>query len=151
MSTPADAFSCLLGILDKLEIPYSVGGSVASSVHGVPRMTMDVDVVVDLRNDQVGELVALLQPAFYADASNISDALARARSFNLIHIASAYKFDLFPLRKDHYSRVEFDRRQFAGVRILGPEPIECAMATPEDTILRKLRNVSGMTFAGFER
>jgi hypothetical protein len=138
MATPAEAFSRLLGILDKLEIPYSVGGSVASSFHGVPRMTMHVDLVTDLRRDQADELVALLHPDFYVDASAISDAIIRGLSFNVIHVASAYKFDLFPLRKDEYGRAEFERRHFAGIRIFGPEPIECAVATAEDTILRKL-------------
>lgn len=138
MPTPAEGFSQLLGVLDKLEIPYSVGGSVASSAHGVPRMTMDVDLVADLRQEQVADLAALLQPEFYADAITIADALTRGRAFNVIHIGSAYKFDLFPLRKDEYSRTEFARRKFTGIRSLGPEPIECAVATPEDTILRKL-------------
>ncbi len=138
MSTPAEGFGQLLGVLDKLEIPYSVGGSAASSTHGLPRMTMDVDIVADLKREQVTELVALLQPEFYADAITIAEALARGRSFNIIHIGSAYKFDLFPLRKDAYSRTEFARRKFTGIRSLGPAEIECAVATPEDTILRKL-------------
>jgi hypothetical protein len=138
MPTLIEAFSQLLSILDKLEIAYSVGGSVASSVHGVPRMTMDVDLVADLKREQVAELAALLQPEFYADAMTIADALTRGRSFNVIHVGSAYKFDIFPLRKDEYSRTEFARRRFTGIHILGSELIECAVATPEDTILRKL-------------
>src|SRR5438105_1976844 len=112
MATPADALARLLEILDRAEIPYSVGGSVASSAHGIPRTTMDVDLVTDLKPDQVDEFVDLLGSEFYADASTIREALARGRSFNLIHYATAYKFDLFPLRGDAYSRVEFGRRAF---------------------------------------
>jgi hypothetical protein len=110
MATPADALARLLEILNRAEIQYSIGGSVASSTHGIPRTTMDVDLVAEIKPDQVDELVALLEVEFYADAAMIREALARDRSFNLIHYATAYKFDVFPLRQDDYSRTEFGRR-----------------------------------------
>jgi hypothetical protein len=138
MPSPAEAFERLLGVFDRLEIPYEVGGSVASSAYGIPRTTMDLDLVADLKPVQVDELAALLAPDFYADADTMREAIKRGRSFNLIHLASAYKFDVFPLRKDAYSQTEFGRRQHIEIRALGPEPIECAVASPEDTILRKL-------------
>ena len=138
MATPADAFTRLLEILDRSEIQYSVGGSVASSTHGVPRATMDVDLVAEISPGQVDELVALLHAEFYADATMIREALARGRSFNLIHYGTAYKFDVFTLRDDEYSRTEFGRRVFMEIQNFGTEPIECAVATAEDTILRKL-------------
>ena len=138
MSSPAEALKKFLGVLDRMEIPYEVGGSVASSLHGVPRMTMDVDLVVDLKAEQVEEFAGLLQAEFYADAPTIADALARGRPFNVIHLASSYKLDVFPLREDAYSRMEFGRRRHAQIENLGPEAIECAVATAEDTILRKL-------------
>jgi len=128
----------LLEVLDRMEIPYLVGGSVASSIHGISRPTMDADIVADLRTDQVDELVRLLQPDFYADAPTIREALARGRSFNLIHYTTTFKFDIFPLRNDAYSRVSFARRRFETSLSFGPEPVECAVATAEDTILRKL-------------
>ena len=99
---------------------------------------MDVDLVADIKPDQIDEFVSLLQADFYADAAMIREALARGRSFNLIHYTSAYKFDIFPLRADEYSRTEFGRRKFTEIRSFGPEPLECAVATAEDTILRKL-------------
>jgi len=111
---------------------------VASSEHGVPRTTFDADLVTDLRLDQVDELAALLAPDFYADADMMRRALQRGRAFNVIHYASAFKFDLFPLGQDEYSRTEFGRRSWIELRALGPVPIECAVATAEDTILRKL-------------
>jgi hypothetical protein len=138
MDSPANALQQLLAVLDKMELPYYVGGSVASSVHGVPRLTMDVDVVVNLREDRVDELAALLASEFYADARTIRNALAVGRAFNVIHLQSAYKIDLFPLRKDAFSRSEFARRKFTEIRSLGEEPIECAVASAEDTVLRKL-------------
>jgi hypothetical protein len=138
MQTPADGFSRILGALDRLEIPYMVAGSAASSLHGIARPTMDIDLVADIRPDQIEEFAAELKADFYADTEMIKEALARGRSFNLIHLASSFKFDIFPLQKDDFSQTQFARRQVAETTSLG-DPIECAVATAEDTILNKLR------------
>lgn len=137
-SSPAEAFCQVLAALDRMEVSYLVGGSVASSIHGISRPTMDVDLVANLRSDQVEEFAALLQPDFYADAEMMREALGRGRSFNVIHLATSFKIDLFPLRSDDYSRISFARREFDSSHSFGPKPIECAVATAEDTILRKL-------------
>ncbi len=139
MKTPADAFRRVLEVLDRLEIPYLVGGSLASSAHGIPRTTLDVDLVADIRPEQVEEFAAELKGDFYADPQMMKDALQHRRSFNLIHYASSYKFDIFPVLADDYSQSQFRRRSFLETRSLGDEPIECAFATAEDTILNKLR------------
>jgi len=139
MKTPADAFNRLLEVLDRLEIPYMVAGSVASSLHGISRPTMDVDLVANLGLSQIEDFATELKADFYADPEMMKEALARGRSFNLIHYASSFKFDIFPLRADEYSQTQFRRREFAESRLLGDEPIECAFATAEDTILNKLR------------
>lgn len=138
MAPVADAFERVLAVLDRMEIPYLVGGSVASSVHGISRPTLDADLVADIRADQADEFAALLQPDFYADPVAIRDALTHKRAFNLIHYATTFKFDIFPLKNDPYSRVSFARRKFEQSRSFGPNPIEWSVATPEDTILRKL-------------
>ena len=138
MAGADDAFIRLLEVLHRMEIPYLVGGSVASSVHGITRPTMDADIVANLRTEQVDEFVALLKADFYADPITIRDALSRKRSFNLIHYASTFKIDVFPLRSDSYSRVSFGRRLWEQSQSFGPQPIECAIASAEDTILRKL-------------
>jgi hypothetical protein len=79
-----------------------------------------------------------LRGEFYADADMIREAFARGRAANLIHLGTAWKFDLFPLRRDEYSRISFARRSFREVRPDGKEAVECAVASAEDTILRKL-------------
>jgi len=138
MSAPASAFARLLALLDRMKIPYLVGGSVASSAHGVPRTTLDVDLVVDLRPEQIEEFAGELRGDFYADAEMIREAFARGRAANLIHLGTAWKFDLFPLQRDEYSRTSFARRSFREVRPDGKEAVECAVASAEDTIVRKL-------------
>lgn len=139
MSTVGEAFTRLLSVLDQMEIPYLIGGSVASSIHGISRPTMDADLVVDLPEDRVEEFASLLQPDFYADPEMMRQALKFGRAFNLIHYATTFKIDLFPLRSDEYSKTSFARRRFEESHSFGPESIECAVATAEDTILRKLQ------------
>jgi hypothetical protein len=81
MQTPADGFSRILETLDRLEIPYMEAGSAASSLHGIARPTMDVDMVADLRTDQIDQFVSQLKADFYADPEMITESLARQRSF----------------------------------------------------------------------
>jgi hypothetical protein len=138
MSTPAEALARLLAAFDRLEVAYAVGGSAASSAHGIPRTTLDVDLVVDLRSDLIDALAEELNTEFYIDPGMIREAFARGRAANIIHLETAWKFDLFPLREDEYSRTEFKRRVFREIRPDGREAIECAVATGEDTVLRKL-------------
>jgi hypothetical protein len=83
------------GILEKLAIPYAVGGSLSSSVHGVMRATMDVDIIADLRREQIPDFIQALGSAFYTDEQMISDAIEHRSSFNLIHLETAYKVDVF--------------------------------------------------------
>jgi hypothetical protein len=138
MAETADAFTRVLATLDLLEIPYLVGGSVASSIHGVSRPTMDADLVAAIREDQIEEFAGMLRQDFYADPFMIREALRRGRSFNLIHLPTTFKIDVFPLRSDAYSQASFARRRYEQSLSFGPEPIECAVASAEDTILRKL-------------
>ena len=138
MASPAEAVARVFEALDRMQIPYLVGGSVASSIHGISRPTMDLDIVADLRAEQAEEFAQLLHADFYADADMIREAIRRGRAFNLIHYATTFKIDVFPLKADEYSRISFARRRFEQSRSFGPKPIQCAVATAEDTILRKL-------------
>jgi hypothetical protein len=138
MSSLAEAFAALLAVLDRMEIPYEVGGSVASSAHGIPRTTLDVDLVVDLKPEDIERFTAELRKHFYADGDQIREAFARGRAANVIHLGSVWKFDLFPLQNDEYSRTEFARRATRRIATGGGESIECSLASVEDTILRKL-------------
>lgn len=97
MTTPTAAFRRILEVLDRLEIPYFVTGSVASSVYGIARTTFDLDLVADLREEHIQQLVSELRADFYADPKMMTEALERGRSFNLIHVPSSYKIDIFRL------------------------------------------------------
>jgi hypothetical protein len=134
----AQAFQELLAALDRTETRFVVVGSVASGAHGLARLTNDIDIVLDLPRERVSTLCAELGPAFYADVDMVSRAVAVGRSFNVIHLASACKFDLFPVGNDAFGHSEIARREFTAGSVSGLETIEFPVASPEDTILAKL-------------
>jgi len=104
-----EAVTALLRALEELGIRYYAGGSVASSIHGIARYTQDVDIVADLSAQRTRELADKLGSAFYADEGQMRDALRLGRSFNVIHLASGFKIDIFPLRKDAFHEGELAR------------------------------------------
>lgn len=80
---------------EQLGIPYLVGGSIASSAHGSPRSTNDVDHVAGLRLEHIEPLRAILGTAYYAPAELLAEAVCRRTCANLLHIATGFKIDIF--------------------------------------------------------
>lgn len=122
--------------LEDLGIPYHLGGSFASSVHGTPRQTRDVDLAVDLPVSAVPALVARLQGEFYLDDERIRGAIKRKSSFNLIHLGTGLKIDMFVRGADPFDRSEFQRH--APYRLVQDPPRDVLVTSAEDIILRKL-------------
>lgn len=122
-------------ICDRLELPYVIGGSLASSLHGIPRSTLDVDVVVRLTQEDVAPLIAAFGADFYLDEAAIRDAVARGTSFNLISLASYLKADVFVAKDDEVSRLQLARAQRYP---LGDPPRTLAVASAEDVVAQKL-------------
>ena len=135
--TPAAAFQELLAALDRFDIPYLVSGSVASSVYGVARATRDIDLLVRIRDSNADPFASALSKNFYADAKMMREAILSKRAFNVIHYATAYKFDLFPASSDAYTQAQFDRRQ-PGKFPIENEEVRFQVASAEDSILSKL-------------
>jgi hypothetical protein len=122
--------------LDALGVPYAIGGSLASAVHGVMRATMDADLVADLPMEHVEPLVRALGDAFYADVEMIRDAIHRHSSFNLIHLETMFKVDIFVAKPRAFDRSQLARRQ---LHLLSEDPQRPAyIVTAEDIILSKL-------------
>lgn len=122
--------------LERLGVRYLVGGSFASTVHGEPRRTLDTDLVAELRQEHVNPLVEALGAAFYADEKMIRDAITHRRSFNLIHLATMFKVDVFIPRRRAFDREQMKRRT---KQVLVGDPERTVyIATAEDTILAKL-------------
>ncbi len=122
-------------VLDRCGIPYTVGGSLASSLSGEPRASLDADVVVQIRPDQIDGLVDLLGDEFYADADAIRRAIDTGSSTNLVHRPSGIKVDLFPARSflDHQQLL---RRQL--VKVASDPDRSLYVHSPEDILLQKL-------------
>jgi hypothetical protein len=137
MTDPDDPFAILgevVRVFEDLHIPYLVGGSMASSVHGEPRFTRDIDLVADIGEAQVSPLVTALAEQFYADEDLFRAALTRQDCVNIIHLAAAYKIDIFFPGEDGWGQQQLSRR----VRVeMGSQ--EYYVASAEDMILQKLR------------
>ncbi len=123
-------------VLERLGVPYLVGGSLASSLHGLPRATQDVDLVADLREEHVGAFAAALEADFYLDAEAIRSALRHRSSFNVIHLETMFKIDVFTTKDDEATRQEMQRRQ--SYTLSEAPQREIVVASPEDVILQKL-------------
>jgi hypothetical protein len=129
-----------LQVVDALEacgLSYLVGGSLASSLGGEPRTTLDVDMVVAMTEADVDALVAALGTAFYADDLAIRRAVRRRSSVNLIHHASAIKVDLFIAGGSPLDEQQLERRR--RVHVAENPDRYLYVHTPEDILLQKLR------------
>jgi hypothetical protein len=124
-------------VFDQLHVPYVVGGSVASSFHGIPRATQDADFVAALNEAVIPRFVQALGDDYYADADMIRDAVAYRASFNIVHRPTMFKIDVFVMRGDAYSRGEIDRGVVVDVMTSGGAR-QIRFATAEDTLLQKL-------------
>lgn len=132
--TLAEVLADIPGRLDRAGIPYMVTGSIASTLHGVPRMTLDLDVVIDPTPETLRAFLdALPSDKFYADPEAAQQALRQRDQFNVVEPATGWKIDLL-IRKDRpFSREEFGRRRLAVI-----SGIPTYVATAEDMIIAKL-------------
>jgi len=122
--------------LERLGIAYAVGGSLASSLHGVMRSTLDVDIVADMRLEHIQPLVAALSKEFYADDEMMKDAIEHHSSFNLIHHKTAFKVDIFIRKTRAFDQMQLEWRRTS---VIATDPEESVYVTsPEDVILSKL-------------
>ena len=123
----------IAAVLDDLEIPYVLGGSLASSLVGEPRSTADVDVAISVGEAGLAALLEAVRDEFYVSAEAAADAMRDRGAFNIIHLASMQKVDLFILGDDL-----LDRRQIEHRRRVSVGEVELWVGSVEDQILRKL-------------
>jgi hypothetical protein len=126
----------VLDLLQEIGVRHYVGGSIASSAHGVARASIDADVVAELRPEHADRLSSALRSDYYVPEARVRDGIARRASFNVIHLETMLKVDVF-VSKDR----PFDRRAMERAR---PSSLEAAderslpLASAEDTVLAKL-------------
>ena len=136
MANVIDTLSHVARVLDGLSVPYAVVGSVASSLFGLSRATADADLLADLQPAHVAPFSEALKDDFYVDEEMIRKALRTRRSFNVIHTGTFFKVDVY-LPADEFSREQLARRR--PERLVEGFDQAIYLATPEDTILAKLR------------
>jgi hypothetical protein len=132
--TTRDVFLRIIAAFDAAGIPYMLTGSYASSFHGAPRASQDIDFVISATPESVARFVkALPESEYYVDLDAALDALRRESMFNVIDLSTGWKLDLIARKSRAFSREEFNRRvavDLDGVRLF--------VASAEDTIVAKL-------------
>jgi hypothetical protein len=134
VSGAAHFLARLVGALDRANVPYMLAGSFASSVHGTPRSTQDVDIVVDPTFATLDALLTeLADPDLYVDRDVARAELRQRGQFNVIDASSGWKADFVFRKARTFSIAEIGRRM--PMTILG---VAAYVATAEDTVLAKL-------------
>ena len=130
------ALAPVVAAFRQLNVRHYVGGSVASSFHGAARSTMDVDLVCEFAADQIDAFVACFDTDYYVSESAIREAVRRKSCFNLIHLPTSFKVDVFVSRRRPFD-IESMRR--ATPECLGRDrTVDVPIATAEDAIISKL-------------
>ncbi len=133
---PIAVTSQVTAALEKLGIRYAIGGSMASTIHGVVRSSQDSDIIAEMGAKHLQSFVRALENDFYVDAEMIRDAIERRASFNVIHRETMFKVDVFIAKQRAFDQSQLDR---ARKETLANEPLLQAMvASAEDTLLAKL-------------
>lgn len=135
MTDLLDVVGHVVTALEGCDIPYSVGGSLASSVSGEPRASVDADIVVDMTARQALAFVDALGSEFYADPQALQRAAADRSTVNLIHTPTSLKVDLFVARS-LLDRRQLERRR--PVQIARDPDRTIFMHSPEDIVVQKL-------------
>jgi hypothetical protein len=126
-------FHKIIDVLDSVEIPYMLSGSVAQSMYVVPRSTRDFDFVVQLQQKNVEAFAACFEKDYYCHIPSIQDAIKSKGMFNIIDHASGYKADFVILKNESFRIEEFARKK--KVQFLN-RPV--FIVSPEDLVLSKL-------------
>lgn len=132
----SDELELLLLVVERLNrarIAYMLSGSTAMNVYAEPRMTRDIDVVVEIGPATVDAIAAASAADFYCDRDMIRQAVVREGSFNVIHTPTVIKVDCIVRKNSPYRRMEFERRRSVMVRGC---PVQ--IVSPEDLVLSKL-------------
>ena len=133
MSAELDVLQDALARLDRERVPYMLTGSLALSYYAEPRMTRDIDLVIEFPDGDAKRLASLFEPEYYVSEADVERALRGRGMFNILHLQKLVKLDLIVRKDEPFRRHEFGRR--VRVRLGG---FDAWIATREDLILSKL-------------
>jgi len=132
---PLELAGQVAAMLDQLGIDYALGGSMASSLLGEPRSTVDVDIAIKLEDQAGAALLERATAAFYVPVESARVAIEAHSSFNLVDTAHGLKVDLFVLGDGLLDRMQIERRMNVTIPGLADR---IWVTAPEDQVLRKL-------------
>ena len=119
--------------LDGAKIGYMLTGSMALNFYTNPRMTRDIDVVIEVKREDASRLMDLFGPDYYISREAVRESLANESMFNVVHNESLIKVDCIVRKRGRFRQNEFDRRQRVVI-----EDFETSIVSKEDLILSKL-------------
>ncbi len=133
MQNELDIVRDISGKFSQLGIPFMLTGSMAMNYYAQPRMTRDIDIVIEMSEADVPAVVDLFGEDYYLDADAIRNACARRSMFNIIHHESVIKVDCIVRKEGEYRVVEFGRRRQIPIR-----DFVTYIVSKEDLIISKL-------------
>ncbi len=131
--TELDMVKLVAGRLNGADFNYMLSGSVALTFYGKPRMTRDIDIVIQLPFKRVDQFVELFEDDFYIDKDTVKDAIKNQSMFNIIHLETVIKVDFIIRKNQEYRLLEFDKRKKKKL-----EDREIFVVSLEDLIISKL-------------
>ena len=136
LAEPIAVTLLVVNALEDLGIPYMIGGSLASAAYGVARSTLDTDLIAVINMKQAEPLASTLAKDFYVDIEMIKDSIQHQSSFNIVHLKTMFKVDIFIAKQRPYDRNQFQRKILQSISS-DPETL-AYLTTPEDIVLVKL-------------
>ena len=136
LNDPLEVVKKATRIFESAGMDYLVGGSLASSLYGIPRATQGVDILVNMTESNLEAVLPSLREHFYIDEPAAKDAVRKGASFNIIDREYLYKLDIFVQGADDLSQKEMRRR--INFHLAGPGDQTIFLGSPEDIIAHKL-------------
>lgn len=133
MLNELDVLKIVIKRLESAGIPYMVSGSIAANFYTTPRMTRDVDIIIEVGEMDAQKIFSLFSGDFYIDLESVKDAIRHKQMFNIIHNEAIIKVDFIIKKDTEYRKSEFERRRNI---VFGQERID--ITSPEDLIISKL-------------
>ncbi|MHB1391244.1 MAG: nucleotidyltransferase [Thermoleophilia bacterium] len=133
MTNELELIKDVISRLEKAGIEYMITGSMAMAVYSTPRMTRDIDMIIQVSPEDTGKIVNLFRDDFYIDETSVRQAVQSRGMFNVIHNESIIKVDFIVRKDEEYRTLEFSRRQQIEI-----DGVPVSVVAPEDLILSKL-------------
>jgi predicted nucleotidyltransferase len=133
MSEEIELLKIVAARLDSAGIEYMMTGSMAMALYATPRMTRDIDIIIQISMQDASRITSLFETDFYIEKESILEAIRSRGMFNIIHNESVIKVDLIIRKQEEYRLEEFSRRTAVVI-----DGVKISVVTPEDLVLSKL-------------